>query len=227
MILDHESYPNRRDVSCEIIRRPLPSPCDGVHQNSAALAAATLRAIATSSRQDWRRSTPAYCQRRWGAPTPQRKGPSRTIAPALTFAAFMLVATTTVAARAAIVSITPATAVVYAWLGMPVNLRGLSIDLVRATAEQQTEDSRELLVTGEIVNLRDSETPVPNLRLAVRAEDGQELYVWTARGPKDRLGARERVAFRARLASPPPGVRDVLVKFDAPRDKASFTETHS
>ena len=55
--------------------------------------------------------------------------------------------------------------------------------------------------------------------------DGRELYVWTARGPKPRLGAHERVPFRARLAAPPAGVRDVLVKFAAPGDKGSFTES--
>ena len=97
----------------------------------------------------------------------------------------------------------------------------------RDRSTQQTEDNQELLITGEIVNLRESETPAPNLRLALRAEDGRELYVWTVRGPKYRLGPQERVAFRARLAAPPAGVRDVLVKFSAAGDKASFTESHS
>jgi hypothetical protein len=58
----------------------------------------------------------------------------------------------------------------------------------------------------------------------LRAEDGRELYACTARGPKKRLAPHERVAFRSRLAAPSPGVRDVLVKFVAPGDKASFTE---
>ncbi len=148
-------------------------------------------------------------------------------APALAIAAMIMAATTAIAGRAAMVSIAPATAVVYAHLGMPVNLRGLKIDSVRATLDQQTEDNQELLITGEIVNLRESETPAPNLRVALRAEDGRELYVWTVRGPKYRLGPQERVAFRARLAAPPAGVRDVLVKFSAAGDKASFTESHS
>jgi hypothetical protein len=107
---------------------------------------------------------------------------------------------------------------------MPVNLRGLAIEGVRATIAEPAEDGRELLVTGEIVNLRQAETPVPNLRLTLRGEDMRELYVWTAQEPKSRLGPRERVAFRARLAAPPAGVRDVLVKLAAPGDKASFTE---
>jgi hypothetical protein len=145
-------------------------------------------------------------------------------APALVFLALMLTATSAIAARTAIVRAAPATGAAYASLGMPVNLRGLAIESVRATIAEPAEDGRELLVTGEIVNLRQAETPVPNLRLTLRGEDMRELYVWTAREPKSRLRPRERVAFRARLAAHPAGVRDVLVKLAAPGDKASFTE---
>ena len=90
--------------------------------------------------------------------------------------------------------------------------------------DEPSDDRRELLVTGEIVNLRQTETPVPNLRLTLLGEHQRELYLWTAREPKSRLGPHERVAFRARLAAPPAGASDVLVKFAAPGDKASFTE---
>ena len=155
-------------------------------------------------------------------------GSRRTIsvgaAPALVFLAFMIAATAAIAARAAIVRVAPATAAAYASLGMPVNLRGLSIDGVRATIAGPSEDRRDLLITGEIVNLRQAETPVPNLRITLRGDDRRELYLWTAHEPKPRLGPHERVAFRARLAEPPAGVRDVLVKFAAPGDKATFTE---
>ncbi len=144
--------------------------------------------------------------------------------PALVCLTLMIAATTTIAARTAIVRAAPATAAVYASLGMPVNLRGLSIDGVRATIAGASDDRRELLVAGEIVNLRKVETPVPNLRITLRGDDGRELYLWTAPEPKPRLGPDERVAFRARLAAPPSGVRDVLVKFAAPGDKASFNE---
>jgi hypothetical protein len=226
MIVDRKPGSNRRDVSCEIVGRPLPRAVfGGGNEYFASQAAQTLTAIALSSRQDRRRPPPAPPRPRPAAARMQKA--SAASAPAFVIAAFIMATTTAIAARAAIVSIAPATAVVYARLGMPVNLRGLSIDRVRATAAGQTEDSQELLITGEIVNLRESETPVPNLRLALRAEDGRELYVWTARGPKDRLGPHERVAFRARLAAPPAGVRDVLVKFGATGDKASFTESHS
>jgi hypothetical protein len=145
------------------------------------------------------------------------------VAPTLLFLAALIAASTTIAARATIVRAAPATAAAYALLGMPVNLRDLSIDNVHATVAGAS-DERELLVAGEIVNLRQTETSAPNLRIAPRGDDGREIYLWTAPGPRPRLGPHERVAFRARLAAPPSGVRDVLVKFAAPGDKASFTE---
>jgi hypothetical protein len=139
----------------------------------------------------------------------------------------MIAATMAIAARSAIVSIAPPTARVFALAGLPVNLRGLSIADVRVTTTQQPDGSGELLVTGEITNLRDREMAVPNLRLALRGEDGGELYVWTTQGPKPAVKARERIPFRARLAAPPAGVREVLVKFVAPGNKGGFTESPS
>jgi hypothetical protein len=159
------------------------------------------------------------------AASPRRWRAGGAAGPALLLVGLVIMGTTAIAARAAIVAIAPRTAAVYAFAGMPVNLSGLSIADVRVTATQQPDSPGELLVTGEIANLRDRETPAPNLRLALRAEDGRELYVWTARGPKPRLGAHERAPFRARLAAPPAGVREVLVKFAAPGDKGSFTES--
>ncbi len=162
-----------------------------------------------------------------GRASRRRRRASGALAPAFVLVALVIVGTTAIAARAPIVSIAPAAAAVYAGVGLPVNLRDLAIADVRATLTQQTDAQGELLVTGEIANLRDRETPVPSLRLALRGPDGRELYVWTARTPKARLGARERVSFRARLAAPPAGVRDILVKFAEPGNKGAFTETPS
>jgi hypothetical protein len=148
-------------------------------------------------------------------------------APAFVVVGLLVAATAAIAARAAVVSIAPGAAAIYGDLGMPVNPRGLTIAYVRATATPQTDGQGELLVTGEIANLCDRETPVRGLRLALRGEDGRELYVWTARPPKSQLGARERVMFHARLASPPAGVREVLVKFAEPGNKGAFTESPS
>jgi hypothetical protein len=166
----------------------------------------------------------ANCDKKASQPIRQAHG---VITPILALVGLVIAATAAIAARAVIVSIAPATAAVYAGLGLPVNLRGLSIAGVHVTVVQQMEGPGELLITGELENLRDTKTPVPNLHLALRDEDGRELYVWTARAPTLSLHARERVPFRARLAAPPAGVRDVLVKFAAPGDKGLFTESPS
>jgi hypothetical protein len=147
--------------------------------------------------------------------------------PGFVLVGLVIVATIVIAARATIVSIAPGTAAIYAGTALPVNLRGLKIADVRATVTHESEGQGELLVTGEIANLRASDTLLPSLRLALRAQDGQRLYVWTARPPQTRLSARERVPFRARLAAPPAGVREVLVKFAEPGNKGAFTETPS
>jgi hypothetical protein len=149
------------------------------------------------------------------------------ISPALVLVGLVIMGTTAIAGRAAIVSIAPATAAIYAGVGIPVNLRDLSVADVHVTTTQQPDGSGELLVTGEIANLRDRETAAPNLRLALRDKGGRELYVWTARAPKSCLVDQELVTLRTRLAELPAGVRDVLVKFVAPGDKGSFTESPS
>jgi len=50
------------------------------------------------------------------------------------------------------------------------------------------------------------------------AETGHEIYSWTALPDRKALGAGERMAFRSRLATPPPEGRDVVVRFFNRRD---------
>ena len=122
------------------------------------------------------------------------------------------------AARAAIVRAVPHTARIFAAIGLPVNLRGLALDNVR-TNIFDSGDRKVLIVEGAIANLRDQATETPNMRIALRGPNKQELYVWTAPAPKTLLGPNEQVAFRTRLAAPPEGVSDVLVRFAAAGDK--------
>ena len=122
--------------------------------------------------------------------------------------------------RAAIVRAAPNTARIFAAVGLPVNLRGLALDNVR-TNIFDSADRKVLIIEGAVVNLRDSSMETPNMRIALRGQDKRELYVWTALAPKARLGPNEQVAFRTRLAAPPEGVSDVLVRFAAAGDKLS------
>jgi len=114
--------------------------------------------------------------------------------------------------RADFVRAMPQTASFYAWIGMPVNLRGLDFDSL-ATATEQHEGVPILVVEGNIVNDTGKTEDVPHVRFAVRNAAHQELYSWTAVPSRAILPPGEAVRFRSRLASPPPDAHDVLVRF--------------
>jgi predicted Zn finger-like uncharacterized protein len=114
--------------------------------------------------------------------------------------------------RADFVRAMPQTASFYAWIGVPVNLRGLDFDSL-ATSTEQHDGVPILVVAGNIVNDTGKTADVPHIRLAVRNAAQQELYSWTAVPSRMMLPPGEAVAFRSRLASPPPDAHDVLVRF--------------
>jgi predicted Zn finger-like uncharacterized protein len=114
--------------------------------------------------------------------------------------------------RAEIVRLWPTTGSGYAALGLPVNLSGLELRNLHTVS---THDGAEAVlgIEGEIANVRPGETPVPPVELAIRDEDGHVLYTWTVMSQKQRLAAGESILFRARLAEPPAGGREVLARF--------------
>ena len=119
--------------------------------------------------------------------------------------------------RAAVVRHFPQTASLYAAVGLPVNLRGLFFEKVRSTAEVH-DGVTVLIIEGTIVNLTTRTLEVPRLRLSLRNSVGHEVYAWTALPPKSTVGSGNGLPFRARLASPPPDGRDVIVRFFNRRD---------
>lgn len=106
----------------------------------------------------------------------------------------------------------PQTASFYAWLGLPVNVRGLDFDGLTTTTEQH-DGVPILVVSGQIINVKGKTETVPHLRFSVRNAARQEIYSWTAVPPRNILASGEAVAFQTRLASPPPDSHDVLVRF--------------
>jgi len=116
----------------------------------------------------------------------------------------------------------PQTASFYAAMGMPVNLRGLSFDGVTTAAEQH-EGIPILVVEGNVVNDARKTVEVPRVKFIVRNAARQEIYSWTAVPSRTALPPGEVVAFRTRLASPPPEARDVLVRFVTRRDIVGAT----
>jgi predicted Zn finger-like uncharacterized protein len=116
--------------------------------------------------------------------------------------------------REHVVRLAGSTAPIYAAIGLPVNLPGLSIRSMKSTLLEEP-NARVLAVEAEITNIRPTQTPLPDLRLALRGPDGQEIYSWTTKPPKARLEAGESIAFRTRLSAPPEGARDLMVRFAA------------
>lgn len=116
-----------------------------------------------------------------------------------------------------VVRTVPDAASVYETVGLPVNLRGVDFREVRGSSE--TADGVVVLVVeGTLVNITSREIPLQRLRLAVRDAQGREIYTWTAAAPKAVLAPGESVAFRSRLASPPPDGRSIEVRFFNRRD---------
>jgi hypothetical protein len=118
------------------------------------------------------------------------------------------------------VRVFPQTASFYATLGLPVNLRGVTLDGVVTTTEQR-DGVPILVVEGNIVNDARRIVDVPRLKFVVRNAAREEVYSWTAVPPRPSLPPGGTVTFRSRLASPPPDGRDVLVRFVTRRDIVS------
>ena len=122
------------------------------------------------------------------------------------------VVTALIAWRAHIVRAVPQSAGFYAAIGLAVNLRGLAFEAVKTSDETQ-DGVPVLVVAGEIVNVARRTVQVPRLRFALRNAAGVEVYAWTALPEQQVLGVSQRTAFRSRLASPPAGAGEVVVRF--------------
>ena len=122
--------------------------------------------------------------------------------------------------REHVVRALPATAALYAGIGLPVNLRGLEFRAVRSELVEAGADT-VLVVEGEIANISGRDAPVPPIEIGVRGAEGQMLYTWTNDPPLPTLATSDTTYFRARLAAPPAEARQVLVRFAAGRDRAA------
>lgn len=119
--------------------------------------------------------------------------------------------------RTDVVRLLPQTASLYAAIGMPVNLRGLSLDDL-STATEMHEGVPILVVRGKIINVTGAITEVPRLKLVVRDAARREIYSWTVAASAARLLPYQTTDFSSRLASPPAGSKDVMVRFLNRRD---------
>jgi predicted Zn finger-like uncharacterized protein len=154
----------------------------------------------------------SIASRRRRRSTSRRRMPARSgRIPALIFI-LMVVVAALIGWRGSIVRHAPQMASLYAAIGLPVNLRGLSFADVKVTRD--THDGVPvLMVEGNIVSTASVPVEVPRLRFAMRNEVGGEVYAWTAIPSREVLGPGETLPFRSRLASPPGEGHDVTVRF--------------
>lgn len=106
----------------------------------------------------------------------------------------------------------PQLAAAFEKLGLPVNVRGLSLTGIESGVVQDAQ-GRFLVVEGDVTNISRSVTRMPPIEVAVRDAAGQTLYTWATEPPRESLEPAELVRFRARLAAPPEAGQTVLVRF--------------
>jgi predicted Zn finger-like uncharacterized protein len=119
--------------------------------------------------------------------------------------------------RTDVVRLFPQTASLYSAIGLSVNLRGLNLDDL-STATEMHEGVPILVVRGKIVNVTGAINEVPRLKLVLRDAARREIYSWTVAPPVTRLLPYQAAEFSSRLASPPTGSQDVMVRFLNRRD---------
>ena len=194
-----------------------------VHQaGSAAHDGPEITTQARSSRWRMEVAEPEQKRRR-----PDRRPPLRLPASAVAAvcaAAMLSGGIAAVAAKARVVAAFPPSEAVFATLGLPVNLAGLSLGDLRSTVNSG-DGPPTLTLEGRITNLRSAPMAVPALRIAVRDNSRRELYYWTAPAPKAQLASGETVAFRSRLSAPPRDGQDLAVSFaDPARERRRVAE---
>lgn len=127
--------------------------------------------------------------------------------------------------RNIVVRVAPQLAGVFERLGLPVNIRGLSLTAVESGLIEDGP-SRFLVVEGDVTNITKAKTQVPPIQVLVKDEAGQTLYSWTTEPPRNVLEPAELIRFRARLASPPEKGRTVQVRFVSAAAATNIASTH-
>jgi predicted Zn finger-like uncharacterized protein len=162
------------------------------------------------------------------APPPRKRSPARKarggaakratarfgglFAPAALTLAGVMFAGILVWQRDLVVRAAPQLAVLFETIGMPVNVRGLSLSAVESGLVEDGQ-GRFLVVEGDVTNIAKGSTKVPLIEVAVKDASGQTLYTWTTEPPRPNLEPSELMRFRARLASPPANGQSVQVRF--------------
>jgi predicted Zn finger-like uncharacterized protein len=119
--------------------------------------------------------------------------------------------------RADVVRLMPQTGPFFKMAGLGVNLRGLEFDKLELSSET-VNGKPVLVIQGAMKNITRRPVELPRLRFIVRDQNGADIYAWNSVLEQPVLKADERLAFKSRLASPPPEGREIAVRFFQRRD---------
>jgi hypothetical protein len=115
-------------------------------------------------------------------------------------------------ARVQVVERYPAMAGLYEAVGLGVNVVGLEFSNVSTT--QTLRDGKEvLIVSAQILGLRNRPTPVPAVVVTLIDSEGRGVYQWSVSPSVRDLMAGERATFDTQLALPPGDASRVRLSF--------------
>jgi len=111
------------------------------------------------------------------------------------------------------VRLAPGLSRLYGALGVEVNIRGM--EFADVAVRRQIEDGTEVLaVSGRIVNLTGRTLNVPAVRFGLRDAAQNVIRSWSAPASGSTVAPGASIPFSTRLAAPPRGASDVVVRFD-------------
>lgn len=146
------------------------------------------------------------------APAPARSPAGRPFITAVAALASIAFLAAFVAGRESAVAAVPDLAGLYETIGLPVNLQGLAIDDL--TGERQmTGEGARLTVSGRLVNLKDSEQPVPGLVVELRDSAHSPIRSIAIAPPVAHLAGLGSEAFRVVIDDVPKTAVGVAVRF--------------
>ena len=148
------------------------------------------------------------------APAPVRSTPGRSFIVAVAAVASTAFLAAFVAGRESAVAAVPDLAGLYETIGLPVNLQGLAINDLAGKREMTGEGAR-LTVSGALVNLKDSDQPVPGLVVELRDAAHSPIRAIAIAPPVAHLAGLDSKAFRFVIDDVPKTAVGVAVRFAA------------
>ncbi|WP_341915251.1 zinc-ribbon domain-containing protein [Ferrovibrio terrae] len=117
--------------------------------------------------------------------------------------------------RVELVAFYPPLAKLYEQLGIPVEAAqwlGLELHNLKSSTVLDSGTTR-VTVSGEVLNVSETERVLPAIRIAMRGAGGQDLGAFTIKMEQNSIAAGERLSFNVQLPAPKDEVTDLEVAF--------------